>query len=115
MLKRNPAQRPAARHVTEEIFFHVFNRPRIHANDPVTALDNLDSWLIDLYQSIIQKSNTVSETIHSVKLCFLRNMSASTFQPFFNIGILTKWNKMQSSSFIVIKSNKDFYYKISIS
>ena len=52
---------------------------------------DLDSWLIDLYQSIIQKSNTVSETIHSVKLCFLRNMSASTFQPFFNIGILTKW------------------------
>jgi hypothetical protein len=90
MLRRKPAERPAAKHVTEEIFFHVFNRPRARANDPVAALDNLDSWLIDMYQSILQKSATVSETIHSVKLCFLRNMSASTFQPFFNIGITTK-------------------------
>ena len=81
MLKRKPAQRPAARNLTEEIFFHVFNLPRVRSNDPVAALDNLDNWLIDLYQSILQKSTAVSETIHSVKLCFLRNMSASTFQP----------------------------------
>ena len=90
MLWREPSTRLSTQKVPEEIFCHVFDRPQLSPTDPVASLDRLDNWLIDLYQSILHKSQNVSETINCIKLCFLRNMTTSTFQPFFDIGILRK-------------------------